>query len=79
MIMGVEELGLTSEIMASILSEEKVLQLEKKFILAIGIHLEVPRKNERIIEGMARRTTLHEESVNVGLKIFILPAMADLV
>lgn len=44
--MGVEEPSLTPKIMAAIQMEEKVFQLGKKFVLAAGIHLEVPGKNE---------------------------------
>lgn len=40
--------------------------------------MEVFRKNEWIIEGIVIRVTLHEESLNTGLRIPMLPAMADL-
>lgn len=49
--MGMEEPSLIPKITASILIEEKVLQLGEKFILAMGIHLEVPEENEQITGG----------------------------
>lgn len=44
--MGAEEPNLTLEIRTSITIEEKVLELGKKFVLAIGTYLEVSGKNE---------------------------------
>lgn len=72
MTIGVEETTV------SVLMEEKVYQLEEKFILAVSIHLKVHRKCEAIIEGMAMRVALHEEPLNVGLIIHMLLAMVDL-
>lgn len=57
------------ETTASILIGKKVLELEEKVILAVGIHLEVLRKSKRITNGMEMKATFHEESLNAGLKI----------
>lgn len=73
-----EEPGLTPETVVSILTEKRVLQLKEKFILVADICLEVFGKSERIIEGMAMRVAYHEESLNAGLRIPMLPAMVDL-
>lgn len=69
---------MTYETMASILTEEKVLYLEEKFVVVAGIYLEVPRKNEWITRGMATRVALHKESLDTGLRISMLPVMVDL-
>lgn len=76
--MEVEEPGLTPEITASVLTEEKVLQLGEKFILAASICLEVPGKNEQIIGRTVMRVALHEESLNTGLRTSMLLTIADL-
>lgn len=78
MIMEAKEPSLTPEIAASILMEEKVCQLGEKFGFMVGIHLEVPRKDEHITEGTMMRVTLHKESLNAGLRIPMVPAMANL-
>lgn len=72
------ELGLTLEITTSIMVEKKVLQLGEKLVLVTCICLEGPARNERITEEMAMRIALHEESLNAGLKIPMLLAMANL-
>lgn len=61
-----------------LLTKEKVLLLGEKFILTEGICLEVPGKNEQFTEGTVMRVAFHKESLNTGLKISILPTMADL-
>lgn len=56
----------------------EVFQLKEKFVLAIAFRLKVPEKIERITGVTATRVTLHEKSLNAGLTIPMLPAMADL-
>lgn len=69
---------MTPKNMASILIEEKVLQLGEKFILTMSIHLEVPKESEHITRGIMMKVTLHEESLNAGLRISMLSIMTDL-
>lgn len=76
--MGVEELGLTLETSTSILMKEKVLKLGEKFILATGIRLEVPRKNEHITNRTVTKATFHKESLNARLRILMISIIANL-
>lgn len=44
----------------------------------MDIHLEVPSKDEWIIDGIVMRVIIHKESLNIGLKILMLLVMVDL-
>lgn len=77
-VMGAEEPDLTLETMASPFMEEDVEWLKKKFDFMVDVRLEVPREDERITEGTTMRVGLHEESLNVRLRIPMLPLMVEL-
>lgn len=66
------------KIAASILIEENVCWLGKKFGFMADIRLEVPCKDKWVTYRIATRVAIYEEFLNAGLKIPLLPAMVDL-
>lgn len=77
-VMGAKEPDLTPKTMASTLMEVKVCQFGEKFGFMVDILLEMPGKDEPITDKMVTRVTIHEKSLNIGLKIPMLPMMVDL-
>lgn len=73
-----EEPDLMPEIAVSSLMKEGVHQFRKKFDFVANIQLEAPEEDECIIKGTARRVVIHEESLNVRLRIPMLLTRAEL-
>lgn len=71
-------MDLTPKMVALTLIEEKVRQFGEKFGFVTNVLLEVPREDEWITDRITMRVTIHEGSLNMGLRIPILSVMLNL-